>query len=298
MSGETTRDREPCAAIRELVAWYATGTLEEAEARSVEDHLAACTACAKLLSFSRDLKKGFAGIGESHPRPELLVDFAEGAERLEAANRAAIDRHLDGCESCTRVVAILGAVDEPEGGSAVKARRPAPGWVRSLWGELAASILRPAPAAVYLTVAVAAVVLLFARPGERFGDGRPGGDVPGIGTIAGGVVLLPDRTESGRGGVPSDEAIPAIGADHVQFLLLEFMELEEAPEGDAPYRVSFVREGEGRPAWETVVSGSVFAETLSLCILLDAGTLRPGLYAIDVTGPSGATIYRSALEVR
>ena len=46
----------PCDRVRELIPWYATGTLSSDETRAVTAHLASCEACGEELALTLRLK--------------------------------------------------------------------------------------------------------------------------------------------------------------------------------------------------------------------------------------------------
>jgi len=50
-----------CETIRELLPWYASGTLEGDEARAVTAHLASCDACQEELALVLRLRRGIEG---------------------------------------------------------------------------------------------------------------------------------------------------------------------------------------------------------------------------------------------
>ena len=71
--------------VVQLLPWYGNGTLDAAEARRVEDHLASCPRCREELAASRELAKAFAAGAEAAPSPHP-VQLARLWERIDAAD--------------------------------------------------------------------------------------------------------------------------------------------------------------------------------------------------------------------
>jgi len=57
-----------CERIRELIAWYATGSLRRAESAAVTGHLACCEACREELAETLRLKVGVESEVRRMPR--------------------------------------------------------------------------------------------------------------------------------------------------------------------------------------------------------------------------------------
>lgn len=149
--------------------WYAASTLDDAERRRVEDHLASCAACREHLTQIRR----FAELGArtsvdsalEHVAPGLLVDYAENRDGLEAETVLWIEGRLATCADCREAFSNLQAV-----GAALAPIADAEPRRSVLWDWLAATLLRPAPALAYLLIAAVGLPLLwFMRaPGDPF----------------------------------------------------------------------------------------------------------------------------------
>lgn len=74
------------AQISELLPWYVNGTLEAAEQRLVEDHLAACPDCVQELARSKALAAALRERQQSAPSPHP-IQLARLMERIEASER-------------------------------------------------------------------------------------------------------------------------------------------------------------------------------------------------------------------
>lgn len=74
----------------ELLPWYANGTLEAAERRSVEEHLAECDVCREELgrcqTFGAEVRR--AEVAAPAPHPKQLERLLEQVEEIEATPRA------------------------------------------------------------------------------------------------------------------------------------------------------------------------------------------------------------------
>jgi hypothetical protein len=297
MAPTGVRQAESCDGVRELVVWHPTAVLDEGERRRVETHVATCAACADLLRFASEIQGAVAAEAAVHPEAEALVRFAEDRAALDAGERARLAAHVAGCRRCAEEVAILGAVDRDESTAGLRrepSRSPAGAGLaapfRAVWDRLAATLLRPVPAAVYLAAAAVAIAVVVTQPG---GDGvapRPGSRVDG-------VVLLPGETSGSRGAPRDAPPVPRSAGARTQFLLLELTDLEAAPRAGERYGVVVTPEGSAAPAWEGDVVGEAFTDTYSLGLVLEAGTLAPGRYDVSVVAPGGETIYRSPLAV-
>lgn len=280
-----------CEGTRALIAWYPTTELSATERRRVEAHVAGCTSCKEWLQFVSDLKTSVQAAGSPHPEADLLVQYAEDDTRLRGNMRADIARHVDVCRECAREVAILRAVDEDAVAAhlAPRAERKERGGLRALWETLAGSLLRPVPAAIYLTAAIVAVLVpLLYTPT----DGPP--SAPEIGS----VVLLNAEGGGLRGAGDEEVAAAQVGANEGHFLLIEFLDLETPPDPAARYRVEIAPEGSDVPAWTGEVEGRAFIDNYTLCLWLDAGTLQAGSFTVTVRDPADHPLFRSRLNVR
>ncbi|MBM3286869.1 MAG: zf-HC2 domain-containing protein [Candidatus Eisenbacteria bacterium] len=307
----TADDRDQaCAAIEGLLVWYPTSTLTADERARVEDHVAGCGPCADLLRFAASLKDRLAEASSMHPAPELLVRFVEQSDDLPLTERALVETHIAGCAECMRESEILRAVDRdlaPAGERSESKTGRASGLslagtrFRGLWEALAGTLLRPVPAAVYLTATAALALVLLSgvdRPSERFpGTHAPPADAAPRGLVDG-VVLLPSDLGAVRGPQGVDDDAPSVDTSCDQFLLLELTDLEAPPRSGTLYDVAITRAGGSSPEWTGQVDGLAFAENYSVCILLEAGSLRPGDYVVTLATPSGDLLYRSTMAAR
>jgi hypothetical protein len=279
MSGSTGRESNGCARVRELVPWYPTGTLGEGERARVESHVSQCETCASLLEFSAGVKEMMLEVEALHPPPDALVDFVEGA----AEDRGSIEAHVAACASCREQVQIIEHVDRADDGAA--GTRPTRTWARLIRG-----VLGPAPAAVYLVVAVVAVGLWLRPPGD--------GTIPGNAIApAGRVVVVADERDPVRRGVREDERRVVLDGSAAHLLLLELTTLENPPADDDVYTVAFETLAGAGPIRETAVAGADFRDNYTIAFTLAPGALEEGDYTVTVTSPEGATVFQSALTI-
>ena len=288
-----------CDAVRELVAWYPTGELTMEQRSQVEEHAAACPACAERLRFARSLAAAAPTCAEIHPEPDMLVTFVENAQELPAQERARIQEHLGICRQCAREAEILRGLEERAG------------VLERMWNALAASVLRPLPAAGYLALATAAVVLWVIRvggpgPETRAPESGPPASTPAApaasGTsarsFAGGVLLLPGETGAQRGEPQPGAEVPTWDSARAQLLLVEFTDLETPPAPGDVFRVRVSDAASGAVVWETAVAAEAFVENYTIGLMLAPGTLPPGRHQVSVRGPDEREIFRSTLMVR
>jgi hypothetical protein len=91
------------AEAEELLPWLLNGSLEAADRRAVEDHLAGCAVCREALA---EAELAFA-IHALHPTEAQLVDLAW--ERLGGEARDVVAAHARGCPACAEELALLRA---------------------------------------------------------------------------------------------------------------------------------------------------------------------------------------------
>jgi anti-sigma factor RsiW len=87
-----------CQEAIERLPWWLNGSLEPAERREVEDHLAGCASCQVALGETRLAWEVYA----EHIPAETLVAYADdeqpwGSDRIDPA---LLERHLAGCPQC------------------------------------------------------------------------------------------------------------------------------------------------------------------------------------------------------
>lgn len=83
MTDLTRTDPKPHDEAEELLPWYATGQLAEAERIRVEEHLSSCSGCREQLALERRMVHEF----RSHA-PEVDAGWARLRNRIEAQPRA------------------------------------------------------------------------------------------------------------------------------------------------------------------------------------------------------------------
>jgi hypothetical protein len=216
-------ERDPVAA---LIPWYVRGSLDPEARERVEEHLPGCDECGELLEAAAHL----AGLAETadealldHVQAQHLDLYARAPAELEAELRGWIESHLGGCALCRETAAILEslpAAGEPGGASGRAAAGGAPeGKGRALWDWLSRTLLHPVPAAAYLLLLLAGLVLL-----------RPGGEEAGPRVLPAPLTLWAPDAYRGEG-VDSVEPLPVpLAGDH---LFLEIQpDLDEVRLGD------------------------------------------------------------------
>jgi len=90
-----------CPSLRSLARWFDC-TLDDPDARQVDEHVAACVACRNWLLRCSELWMQAASPYPDCPRSEHLLAYCSG--RLEHGEAMRAATHL---ERCTRCVALL-----------------------------------------------------------------------------------------------------------------------------------------------------------------------------------------------
>ena len=287
-----------CAEIRALIPWMPTDSLSQSERERVEDHTRSCKACAERLAFAADFESQAREVGDWHPEDESLVLFAEAPGRLGDRARRRLESHLEGCAVCSECIGVLCAVEANDPGSGVRSadtQAAAPdagprGWWGQLWDTLGAGILRPAPAAAYLVVAVLACVLLIvSQTAQGPSDSSPAAWV-------GPAILLADESGQARSGAETESAPITTDGKVRQPIQIEFTRLAAPPEPEGLYEIQIRPEG-GSAVWQSTVRGKTFAENYTLTLVLEPATLSPGDYHVVVLTPAGEQIFSSPLRV-
>jgi len=127
----------------ELLVDSAQGLLDAARAAEVDAHAATCEDCSSWLETYRVLARESAALARPlHPQSELLARLVATPEGLTAAERTALDAHMDVCVVCRNDVALAR--------ESLNEARQSPGRRRSfvLPAALAASIAAVATAGV------------------------------------------------------------------------------------------------------------------------------------------------------
>ncbi|MBN2070165.1 MAG: hypothetical protein JW814_01810 [Candidatus Krumholzibacteriota bacterium] len=290
-------DKRPgqCRKCEQLAVWYPTRALTDEEKSLVEGHAAECASCAELLGFVIGFHETLVEAFSGHPDPETLVQFAEDPAIMTPSARAIVETHIEACSECRAEIEMLHAVDLAAGAddgslarSGSASSRSAEATSRlSRWREIFSSlVLRPAAAAVYLIVAVAAIGLLISRV-DRSSDA--------IGVL-GGVSVLSDEAGVVRG-AGSSPGVTTIEAEVAGFLLLELTGPDIELSDDDQYEVRIIGGGGSEPVYAKSISGGAFSYNYTLCLFLQGGTLEPGEYRVRVIDPEGSVIFSSSLAV-
>lgn len=295
MNRENDGKSDQCRVCERLAVWYPIQSLTANEKRLVEAHTAECAACAGLLDFVQDFSGMLAETFSAHPEPDVLVQFAENRDAMDAVVREAVETHLESCSECRYEIGMLEAVDHGAEAADNSMARPegtthhffgTAGTEHRWWKMLFGTMLRPAAAAVYLVIAVVAVGLLLSRTEHSR-------DTAGV---LGGVSILSDETGAVRGaGLESRATI--IPADSSTFLLLELTGFDAAPVAGDRYEVRITVHGATEPVLVKSVTGGTFSDNYTLCLFLQRGALEPGEYSVDIVNPASRSIFRSLLTV-
>ena len=313
MSRDDSLARE-CVGTRELVAWYPSGTLSDAERQQVETHVQHCTDCADLHAFATRFQESLAAApGDAtvpHPSPDMLVRFVEQDPDLVAEQRHRIAEHLRQCAECAEEAHLLGQVaadleQESEtdkaaatGVAADRSIIPLPLGTRLRRGLDAASRswLGPVPAACFMAAAaVLAIVLFSASPPSP--DGGVDGN-PLIGPFADGVALLADGEVAVRGDEQPGDKTTVLVADRQNILLLEFTDLVEPPAADARFRLTIRSVDTEQTVWQQTLTGASFLENYTLAVVLPPTTLTVGSYELLVLVADDTVFFRSQIVVQ
>lgn len=96
------QDTKECGDVAELLPVYLNRSLEAADARRVEAHLASCAACRRE---ERDTRTAWA-LFEGHLPVELLLDYAM-AQPMSSGRRKLVESHLAVCARCSEEVTMV-----------------------------------------------------------------------------------------------------------------------------------------------------------------------------------------------
>lgn len=284
---------EVCKRIRELVAWYPTGTLTTEDRARVRNHARTCESCAEALAFAIGLQADL--VRGDHPAEESLVRFVDDRGSLSDGERIGIEKHLACCEQCRQEESILALVngEETRQPHLRPVRAPASGRFQRLWDRAAGSLLRPVLAAAYLTAAIVAIIALVARH-DNVSD-RP--SAPIVGSSAGEVVLLSDAVGERRGLEGPEAEIPILAEGETRCLLLEFTNLESPPRPEDNYAIRVLSAESNEELWRGDVTGEEFLSNYTLYLFLEPHLMSRGEYRVTVTNPQGEVIFRSRFFV-
>jgi anti-sigma factor RsiW len=296
-----------------LIAWFPSSALDQQQRSRVQRHVAGCSACADLLGFACQIKDRLRERQSVHPQADVLVDFVENKRGLEPQECALLEEHLADCSECKRQVEMLQVVQDEltaadaspaAAGRAVAGRSGRVSSKGAFWSALAARLLSPAPAAVYLALAVVALGLHLVRTprdavepsGQVAGArGLPAGRGLATGAVSG-AIILPDESDRVRQPPATARSTVRIASDEPQILLLELTGLESPPLADALYTVEVLGEGLREPVLTAGIAGRAFQENYTLCLPLAASALAAGRYVVRIVTPEGLVIFRSTLE--
>ena len=296
MCSSTNSNGVNCREIQELIAWYPSHSIEDKERRRVDEHVVGCSVCADLLQLGLDLKELLVETHSVHPDADALVRFVEDKTMLDPQLRSFIQDHLVVCADCSEQATILAAIEEDlsiekvASPSAPRTRLGSTGLKsgpRRWWHSMAAGLFKPVPAAIYLVIALVAVVSLFNRPGT---DRTMG--------FLDGVIILPDETDRVRQLVKEEAGGTQIDVKIPQFLLLELTGLEAPPAAEDLYTVEIVEKGSTEPTITATVRGEAFLKNYSIIFPLAAGALTPGNYSAKVIDSGGNTVFQSSLNAK
>ena len=183
--------KSACDKAAAAIPWYAAGTLPDEQRAAVVSHLESCARCRALLAQA-ELQLTALDLGALLDGPvdaSLLVQYAEEPDSLDPHTRLWIESKLDSEEISRDALARLREVDAAVPANVVQIRPARP---IGLWERLSSTVLRPAPAFVYLAAAAVCGALLLNQ--QR--DFSPQG--------SGGVLLVePERTARGPNDPPS-----------------------------------------------------------------------------------------------
>lgn len=90
-----------CQQVLEFLPWHLNRTLDEAEERTVTEHLDSCDSCRR--EWRETIRA--AWITERHVPARVLTDYAFG-EEIEGFDRSVLERHLERCPSCREEVSL------------------------------------------------------------------------------------------------------------------------------------------------------------------------------------------------
>jgi hypothetical protein len=107
--------------IADLLPWYVSKRLAEAEMVMVKQHLAACASCKEEADNITWISQGLYAIagenGSIHINSRLLTIYSESKKELNKEIIQRIDDHLSLCRQCSEELEILNRVNQSIGGS-------------------------------------------------------------------------------------------------------------------------------------------------------------------------------------
>ncbi len=290
-------------AIAALIPFHTGGTLDDESRQQVEDHLEKCESCRDLSGHARAFHAAATGgnfpmDGRDHVQSQLLVEFQETPEALEAEVTEFIRAHLDGCELCAGALAILAELPAMVTLPDTEARPrdhplPTP-HTRSPWSEWVADLWLPLPAlgvaALLLALLLPAYLMLRTAPGEGTASptsialiSRPGEAVamdtlPRAISVAGETLF---RQSPGKDGPPAVE-LPL--DDKNPFLLLDLSpDIDPEDLADPLARFHLLVLQENHVLFQRELSTDEFDRGGQLQVVLHAAQLSPGVaYALVI----------------
>jgi hypothetical protein len=124
--------------------------------REFADHLSDCSVCAAEIRAWDALRT--TQDSEDHPHEDVLLDYVDDRNTLEAQTIERVKSHLSLCASCRDEVAVLSKVHIEPAGESADAHSPFAGLIADFFGRLRSVVWNPAFA--YVLVAVLLVPTL------------------------------------------------------------------------------------------------------------------------------------------
>jgi len=152
--------------IESLLPWYVAAGVDEEQRRQVESLLAEDGSARELEEVARVLYEATQQVSKDSPaplHPQLLVEYAEDPNALDPDARRRIEAELRTDPLAEDLLDILRHL-EPDDAEDAALPESGSGLATRVWSLLAASILRPVPALVYLLALLFVVPLLWLLP--------------------------------------------------------------------------------------------------------------------------------------
>jgi hypothetical protein len=244
------KDSEQHERVWLLLPWYVNDTLETAERRLVDDHLAACPSCREEAARCKGLAAALRGRQESAPSPHP-IQLARLMERVEASERGLEALSEDGVEGTGGASVVPVPLARPAGNTTARRDR------RGQPGLPASRLLSSTPRPVRWALAGQLAALLLLAAALALGPAR--------------------RTQSGAG-VPAAQA----GTRDAKYVTLS------APAANAGSAVAAARPQIRLMFTETATEKQMRDVLLAARGRLVDGPSPAGTYTLELPAPTSA----------
>lgn len=264
-----------CEHVSHRLPWRLNGTLSEAEAREVDEHLATCAACRRDWEETAEA----AGIFDAHPPAEALTALVWDQE-VAGFSHEELSAHLASCPACAEALELARQSrrleEEKEGGTVVPLAPRSP---RSRpWPRLAAA------AAVVAAVSLTGWLVSWRQQTELRGSLAAPEANPVVAEIFPEDLIL-------RGEPRLDTVTVPAGDRHLTLVLASQDRTEEGP-----FRLELLDAADS-PVWS--LEDLIRQPTGDFTVTLPARDLAAGVYTLRLLSPSDeAPVETFSFELR